>query len=182
MMLSLSLGMTYGVRGALPMMVGELTGVGLVACLSVLGVSAILLAYPAAFFWFKLLGGCYLIYLGLQMLRSRGSLAVPEPGSAPAMSATALASQGFVTAVANPKGWAFFMALLPPFIDSTQPLAGQLVVLIALILTLEFVSLLLYAGGGRMMATFLSRSGNVKRVNRIAGTLMVGVGVWLWLD
>ena len=38
------------VRGALPMMVGELLGVGLVAALSVLGVAAILLAYPAGFF------------------------------------------------------------------------------------------------------------------------------------
>jgi threonine/homoserine/homoserine lactone efflux protein len=33
-----------------------------------------------------------------------------------------LAIQGFVTAVANPKGWAFFIALLPPFIDYQQPI------------------------------------------------------------
>lgn len=182
MMLSLSLGMTYGVRGALPMMAGELVGVGLVACLSVLGVSAILLAYPTGFFWFKLLGGCYLAFLGIQMWQSRGSLAVPEPGQAPALSAGALISQGFVTAVANPKGWAFFMALLPPFLNPDAPLAPQLALLVSIILLIEFLSLLLYAGGGRVMASFLSRSGNVRLVNRIAGTLMVGVGVWLWLD
>jgi len=182
MMLSLSLGMTYGVRGALPMMAGELVGVGLVACLSVLGVAALLLAYPAGFFWFKLIGGTYLAYLGVQMWRSRGSLAVPEPGSAPALDGKALVIQGFVTAVANPKGWAFFMALLPPFIDPARPLPGQLALLIALILVLEFASLLIYAGGGRVMASFLSRSGNVRLINRIAGTLMVGVGMWLWVD
>lgn len=182
MMLSLSLGMSYGVRGALPMMAGELVGVGLVACLSVLGVSAILLAYPAGFFWFKLLGGSYLAYLGVQMWRSRGSLAVPQPGSAPVLAPRALLIQGFVTAVANPKGWAFFMALLPPFIDPSRPLLGQLSLLIALILTLEFASLLLYASGGRLLARFLSRSGNVRLINRLAGTLMIGVGIWLFFE
>ncbi len=182
MMLSLSLGMSYGVRGALPMMIGELVGVGLVACLSVLGVSAILLAYPQGFFWFKLLGGGYLAYLGIQMWRSRGSLAVPEPGTAPALNVRDLMTQGFITAVANPKGWAFFMALLPPFIDATRPLPGQLSILVAIILTLEFASLLLYAAGGRLLASFLSRSGNVRLINRLAGTLMVGVGIWLWFE
>lgn len=182
MMLSLSLGMSYGVRGALPMMIGELVGVGLVACLSVLGVSAILLAYPQGFFWFKLLGGGYLAYLGIQMWRSRGSLAVPEPGTAPALNVRDLMTQGFITAVANPKGWAFFMALLPPFIDATRPLPGQLSILVAMILTLEFASLLLYAAGGRLLASFLSRSGNVRLINRLAGTLMVGVGIWLWFE
>ena len=182
MMLSLSLGMSYGVRGAMPMMIGELVGVGLVACLSVLGVSAILLAYPQGFFWFKLLGGGYLAYLGIQMWRSRGSLAVPEPGTTPALNVRDLMSQGFITAVANPKGWAFFMALLPPFIDATRPLLGQLSILVAIILTLEFASLLLYAAGGRLLASFLSRSGNVRLINRLAGTLMVGVGIWLWFE
>lgn len=181
MMLSLSLGMTYGVRGALPMMAGELLGVGLVAALSVLGVAAILLAYPDGFFWFKLIGGAYLSWLGIQMWQSKGKLAVPEPGQAPLMSHWALASQGFITAVFNPKGWAFFMALLPPFIQPDRPLATQLAFLIALILLMEFASLLLYASGGRVMAQFLSRSGNVRLINRLAGTLMVGVGVWLWL-
>ena len=73
------------------------------------------------------------------------------------------------------------MALLPPFIQPDRPLATQLAFLIALILLLEFASLLLYASGGRVMAQFLSRSGNVRLINRLAGTLMVGVGVWLWL-
>lgn len=90
-----------------------------------------------------------------------------------------LISQGFITAIANPKGWAFFVALLPPFLQAEQPLANQLVSLIAIILTLEFCCLLIYAAGGRTMRSLLMKSGNVRIMNRIAGTLMIGVGIWL---
>ncbi|OBX36897.1 homoserine/homoserine lactone efflux protein [Halomonas elongata] len=89
--------------------------------------------------------------------------------------------QGFVTAVANPKGWAFFVALLPPFLDASRPLAGQLAVLVALILTIEFLALVTYATGGQTLRHLLGQSRNVRLLNRIAGTLMVGVGIWLAL-
>ena len=49
MTLALSLGMTVGVRRTLWMMVGELVGVGLVACLAVVGVAAVMLQYPQLF-------------------------------------------------------------------------------------------------------------------------------------
>lgn len=182
MMLSLTLGMTIGVRRTLFMMAGELVGVGLVASLSVMGVAAIMLATPEFFWVFKGLGGAYLLWLGIQMWQSKGKLSVPtEATQGPPASAKALAIQGFVTAVANPKGWAFFMALLPPFLSASQPLAPQMVVLLAIILILEFASLVLYASGGRMLSGFLRQAGNVRLMNRIAGTLMMGVGVWLWL-
>ena len=87
--------------------------------------------------------------------------------------------QGFITAIANPKGWAFFVALLPPFLDTGSPLAVQLVSLIAIILLLEFTCLLIYASGGRSLRSLLMKSGNVRMMNRIAGTLMIGVGIWL---
>lgn len=182
MTLSMTLGMTIGVRRALWMMLGELVGVGLVAVSAVVGVATLMLRYPEAFAVFKWIGGAYLIYLGVMMWRSKGRLAIPEASDAvPVVSRIQLIVQGFVTAVANPKGWAFFIALLPPFLESGRPLAPQLVVLVGVILTLELTCLLIYAGGGRTASRFLRRSGNVKLLNRIAGSLMVGVGLWLAL-
>ena len=90
-----------------------------------------------------------------------------------------LAIQGFVTAVANPKGWAFFIALLPPFIDYQQPIQSQVLILLVIILVLEFVCLCIYASGGRMLSRFLQNRANVKTLNKIAGSLMIGVAVWL---
>ena len=141
-----------------------------------------MLRQPELFALFKWLGGGYLIYLGVTMWRSRGRMAIPlESVELPRATRGQLAIQGFVTAVANPKGWAFFVALLPPFLDANHALGPQLAVLVAVILVIEFISLLLYASGGRTARKLLGESGNVKLLNRIAGTLMVGVGVWLAL-
>ncbi|MGR2737612.1 LysE family translocator [Billgrantia sp. Q4P2] len=182
MTLSMVLGMTQGVKRTLWMMVGELVGVGLVATAAGAGVATLMLRQPELFALFKWVGGAYLGYLGVMMWRSRGRMAIPLESIelAPA-SRGQLVLQGFVTAVANPKGWAFFVALLPPFLDASRPLTGQLSVLVAVILTIEFLSLLLYAAGGRGLRRVLGESGNVRLLNRIAGTLMVGVGLWLAL-
>lgn len=180
MTLALSLGITIGVRRALWMMVGELLGVALVATAAAVGVATFMLNYPAAFALFKYAGGVYLGWLGVQMWRSRGNMAMPEDATAPRnISPLQLATQGFVTAIANPKGWAFFIALLPPFIDSNLPMAPQLAALILIILALEFLSLQLYAHGGRKLSQAISRGAGVRTLNRVAGSLMVLVGVWL---
>lgn len=179
MTLAMTLGMSIGVKRALWMMLGELTGVGLVATLSAVGVATLLLNYPTVFTVFKYLGGTYLFYLGVQMWLSRGKMALKAEEDGKRASAAELVSQGFLTAIANPKGWAFFVALLPPFLNPAAPLAGQLLVLIAIILSLELICMLIYASGGRTMRSVLMKSGNVRVMNRVAGTLMLGVGVWL---
>lgn len=183
MTLSLSLGMTVGVRRALWMMAGELVGVGTVAVLSMVGVATILLRYPSVFTAFKIVGGAYLIYLGVEMWRSRGNLAIPDiDDDAPPPPRGQLAIQGLVTAIANPKGWAFFIALLPPFLNFEAPLTPQLTLLLSMILTMELTCLLLYASGGRAARALLANRSNVRVLNRIAGTLIIGVGIWLALD
>ncbi|WP_181423467.1 LysE family translocator [Halomonas heilongjiangensis] len=182
MTLSMVLGMTQGVKRTLWMMAGELVGVGLVAAAAGAGVATLMLRQPALFALFKWVGGAYLGYLGVMMWRSRGRMAIPlERLELPPASRGQLALQGFLTAVANPKGWAFFVALLPPFLDASRALAGQLGVLIAVILTIEFLCLVLYAAGGRSLRRLLGESDNVRLLNRLAGSLMVGVGVWLAL-
>ena len=182
MTLAMVLGMTQGVKRTLWMMIGELIGVGFVAAAAGAGVAALMLRQPELFVAFKWVGGAYLAYLGIMMWRSRGRMAIPsELDTGPVAGRLQLAMQGLVTAVANPKGWAFFMVLLPPFLDGSKPLAPQLSMLIAVILTIEFASMLVYATGGKTLRKLLGKSGNVRLLNRIAGTLMIGVGLWLAL-
>lgn len=179
MTLAMTLGMSIGVKRALWMMIGELAGVAVVATLSAVGVATLLLAYPTIFTLIKYLGGAYLLYIGIQMWLSRGKMALSIDDNGQQASRIELISQGFITAIANPKGWAFFVALLPPFLDPNLALGKQLIALIAIILTLEFSCLLIYASGGRTLRSLLMKSGNVRVMNRIAGTLMAAVGVWL---
>lgn len=181
MTLSLSMGMSIGLKKTMYMMVGELLGVGLVATSSVIGVATIMLSHPTIFLVLKYCGGAYLIYLGVTMWLSRGKMALNLESCSFNVSRKNLAIQGFVTAIANPKGWAFFIALLPPFIDENLAYIPQLAVLIFLILLLEFSCLIIYATGGTTLRKLLQNSSNVKLLNKIAGSMMIGIGIWLAL-
>jgi homoserine/homoserine lactone efflux protein len=179
MTLALSMGMSIGLKRTMYMMIGELLGVALVATSSVIGVATIMLNHPTIFVVLKYAGGAYLIYLGISMWLSRGKMALNLEDCSFNVSKKNLAMQGFITAIANPKGWAFFIALLPPFIDEKLAFIPQLTVLIILILSLEFSCLIIYASGGRTLRKLLQNSSNVKLLNKIAGTMMIGIGIWL---
>jgi homoserine/homoserine lactone efflux protein len=180
MTLAMTLGMTVGVRRTVWMMMGELVGVASVVLATLAGVATIMLNHPELFFLFKIVGGTYLAFLGIQLWQSKGAMAISQDIQTPLLvSRKQLAIQGFVTAVANPKGWAFFIALLPPFIDYQQPIQSQVLILLVIILVLEFVCLCIYASGGRMLSRFLQNRANVKTLNKIAGSLMIGVAAWL---
>ncbi|MCG9694581.1 LysE family translocator [Vibrio sp. Isolate22] len=178
MTLAMTLGMTVGIKRTLWMMFGEVIGVGLVAVAAVMGVASVMLKYPDAFTVVKYAGGAYLGYIGIQMWMSKGKMTITnEPNTS--VSRRDLFLQGLITAVSNPKGWAFMIALLPPFISSSKAIAPQLFWLVGIIMVSEFVSMMAYATGGKTMRLFLSKGDNVKLMNRVAGTLMVGVGIWL---
>ena len=181
MTLAMTLGMSIGVRRTMWMMVGELVGVALVAVAAVMGVASIMLNYPDAFAILKWVGGAYLGYIGINMWRSKGKMALTDTQSTANVSNIELITQGFVTAIANPKGWAFMVSLLPPFINVDRAVAPQLVALLSIIMFTEFSSMMAYATGGKSLRLFLSRGENVKLMNRIAGSLMIGVGFWLAL-
>ena len=181
MTLAMTLGMSIGVRRTLWMMIGELLGVASVAIAAVLGVASVMLNYPDAFAILKWVGGAYLIYIGINMWRAKGKMSV-NTHSPSDVSRQSLFTQGFITAVANPKGWAFMISLLPPFINVDQAVAPQLFILLSVIMITEFVSMLAYATGGKSLRLFLARGDNIKWMNRIAGSLMMLVGAWLALD
>lgn len=176
-MLCLSLASTLGVRRTQWMMVGELIGMGSVAAAAVLSVAAVLHAQPGLFAGLKMAGSAYLIFLGWRLWKNaaeRGVSSFRTP-----QTRLSLAGLGFATAIVNPKLWALYVALLPPFIDPQRPLAHQLTIMLALILAVELLALYLYAFGGRMIAHLLERSSSRIFVGRLLGSLMVLMGVWM---
>jgi len=176
-MLCMSLASTLGVRRTQWMMVGELVGMGSVAAAAVVSVAAVLHVQPALFATLKFAGAGYLVFLGWRTWASaaeRGVSAFSTPRTR-----LSLAGLGFATAVVNPKLWAFYVALLPPFIDPQRPLARQLTVMLALILIVELFALYLYAFGGRMIANRLERASSRVLVGRMLGSLMALMGLWV---
>jgi threonine/homoserine/homoserine lactone efflux protein len=183
MTLAMTLGMSVGIRKTLWMMWGELLGVAFVAIAAVIGVSAVMLKYPQVFSILKMVGAAYLLYVGINMWRSRGKLALNQANNQQQKAdRLQLFNQGFITAIANPKGWAFMVSLLPPFINPNLNLTPQLIMLLLIILLSEFTCMMIYAAGGKTIGKALTCGDNVKIMNKISGTLMMLVALWLALS
>jgi len=183
MTLALTLGMTIGVRRTLWMMIGELVGVSLVAILAILGVASLMLNYPTIFSVFKYIGGGYLIYIGILQWLVRGKMAIDNNlNNTQQITNKKLILQGFITAVANPKGWAFTISLFPSFINPGLALTPQLIALVFIFAASEFIFMMVYATGGRTLGKMLGKSNNVRVINRLSGSLLIIVGIWLALS
>ena len=51
-----------------------------------------------------------------------------------------------------------------------------------MILLLEFTCLIIYATGGKTLRKLLQNSSNVRMINKVAGSMMMAIGVWLALS
>jgi len=111
---SIGQGTTAGVISALGIGVGTLVHV----TGAVLGLSALLMSSAVAFGVVKYLGAAYLIFLGIQKLRSKEAFAPPE-GTPPAKLGHVFA-QGIIVNILNPKTALFFFAFLPQFVDTSR--------------------------------------------------------------
>src|SRR5438477_4108996 len=107
---SVAQGREAGVASALGICVGSIFH----TCAAALGLSAILAASALAFGAIKLLGGAYLIFLGIKMLLDRQEH-LSLPSSFRRRTTSAGFRQGVLTNVLNPKVALFFLACLPQF-------------------------------------------------------------------
>nr|CAA6813449.1 MAG: Threonine/homoserine/homoserine lactone efflux protein [uncultured Thiotrichaceae bacterium] len=146
-LLTTSHAVAYGLRYAIATMLGNATGLLIMATLSALGVSTVILYSPTIFLVLKLLGAGYLIYLGVKLLRhgfgsSVGS-GIKAKSTPPHVGK--LYAHGLMVALSNPKAIAFTTALFPQFIDHTQSVLPQFVLLTLTFLVLSLSCLLGYA-------------------------------------
>ena len=177
MTLAFTLGLSIGYRRTLWMMLGEMVGVATVFIATFWGLGWLLSRDPLYFKLFSLIGGAYLLYLSLILFRQPPEkLMTKQLGDTSAASLTGL---GFITAVSNPKGWAFLIALLPGFVVTESPLVPQFAMMLIIMLSTEFLSMTLYATGGQWLATRLSNDSGLLSVNRIAAGMLSLAAVWV---
>ena len=177
MTLAFTLGLSIGYRRTLWMMLGEMVGVATVFIATFWGLGWLLSRDPLYFKLFSLIGGAYLLYLSLILFRQPPEkLMTKQLGDTSSASLTGL---GFITAVSNPKGWAFLVALLPGFVVTESPLVPQFAIMLIIMLSTEFLSMTLYATGGQWLATRLSNGSGLRSVNRIAAGMLSLAAVWV---
>jgi threonine/homoserine/homoserine lactone efflux protein len=173
-----------GRRDGLASSLGTILGgfVHVAAC--VVGVSALVMASAAAFGALKIVGGLYLIYLGVQTFRaaSRETMAMPggDGGEWKAGAMRAL-RQGVVVEATNPKTAAFFLAFIPQFIVvSAGHVALQFLVLgVISVLLNTAADIVAVMGAAKLHERFLHRPSLFKRLRQGSGVLMASLGVGL---
>jgi len=85
-----------------------------------IGLSALLVSSAAAFSVVKYLGAAYLVFLGIQRMRSKESLASSSDPAVPRATLARVFGQGIIVNVLNPKTALFFFAFVPQFIDPAR--------------------------------------------------------------
>lgn len=180
MTLALTLGISHGLKLTLWMMIGEMLGVALVALLAVSGVAAIMSTSPLVFKLFSYIGAAYLVYCAYQLWRQHAAK-LTESTPQKRLTPRQLFIQGLITAIANPKGWAFMLALLPPFIQASAPIMPQLALLISIICVCEFIAMTIYATGGSRLNRWLAKRGGDKVMFRASALVIIAVAISLVL-
>jgi RhtB (resistance to homoserine/threonine) family protein len=118
-----------GRRAGLLTVLGIGSGLFIHATLSALGLSAVLVRSARAFEIVKLAGALYLVFLGLQALRSAArGVPIKERPTDPTGAHRAYV-EGLLTNVLNPKVAIFYLAFLPQFIGPGDPVLAKSVLL-----------------------------------------------------
>jgi len=173
----ISYSIAHGRRANAPLVAAVALGDSTALVVSLLGLGALL---AASAFWFtvvKWVGGLYLVYLGIKLLRAGISAPDLVARAAPASRWRLFANTYLVTAL-NPKGIVFFVAFLPQFINPAASVAPQLWVLATTFVVLATLNATLYAvfaaSAGRVLASPRAQ----RRFNLAGGCLLSIAGVW----
>ncbi|WP_340118243.1 LysE family translocator [Pelagibius sp. 7325] len=170
----------HGWRRALAALSGDLLAIALLATLSVVGLGALLLAYPVAFLVLRLAGASYIIWLGWTFLRSAPRQENPSMERAREKghggSGLALWLHSFGVGISNPKAVLFFAALFPQFIPAGSG-PSVLALLVASFLAVKLIVLGGYALGARHLVRLLRAPEHARRGRMLTGMIFVAFGV-----
>ena len=178
---TISRALTVGRRAALLTVIGNELGLCVQVVAVAFGVGAVVQRSAQVITVIKLAGAVYLVFLGVQALRHRRSMAEALAARVTPVRPLRAIRDGFVVGVANPKTVVFFVAGLPEFTTTAPghlPVPAQMLILgalfpvIALILDSAWAAI---AGTARQWLV-----GSPRRLALIGGTgglIMIGLGV-----
>lgn len=171
---SLRGGRADGVRSVF----GNTAGATVHALAAAFGLSALLATSAEAFFVVKILGACYLVYLGVRALLTKPAEVVAEQLSTARRGAFA---QGVLSEVLNPKTAIYFLAFLPHFVDTRDPAAPMVFLLLGLIaVAVATLVDLVVALGAAAIGERMARSRRMRSGQRwVSGLTLLGLGGFL---
>ncbi|SFI70381.1 LysE family translocator [Celeribacter neptunius] len=185
------LGHTFkgGRRAGFVAMFGIWSGAFVHVLMAALGLSAILMTSALAFSAVKWLGAAYLIWLGIEALRSKGGAFIPEADGniaqpLPRRGTWSVFRAGMLTNILNPKVALFFLAFLPQFVvEGAGPISAQLFLHGVLIIAIAaFIEPPLILMGDRLGARLRRSQRLALWMERSVGAILIALGLRLALE
>jgi len=124
--------LAQGRAAGLACMAGAMTGIVIHTALVSLGLSALIIASPEAFWMLKIFGAGYLVWLAIQAIRGGSAFSPQAQTEGPRRSIFRNWATGLVINLMNPKILLFFMTFLPQFVTATDAYAPQKLVFLGL--------------------------------------------------
>jgi threonine/homoserine/homoserine lactone efflux protein len=171
--------LAHGRRTALATAVGHAAGNFVVAAFVAVGLGAILQRSATAFVVVKVIGAAYLVWLGIQAIRHRKSLADAFAAVAEPREGWRAARDGVVVGLTNPKSYILFGAVLPQFVNrAAGDVPGQMLLLALVSVLLGGISDCGYGYAASAVRSWFARSPRrFELVGGAGGLAMIGVGV-----
>ena len=172
----MSAGLNHGFRYGYVTIFGLVLGIWTQLLIVGAGLGALIAASATAFTVVKWLGVAYLVWLGIAQWRApaRPMVAVSDTGEV--VTQRALIVKAWMINVVNPKGTVFLLAVVPQFINLSQPLLPQYLIIGA---TLAFTDMVVMSGytalASRVLGA-LKEPSHIRAMNRTFGSLFVLAG------
>ncbi len=178
----LGMGMSKGRKPGMAFGLGCALGCLSHTALAVAGVSALVAASPTALTVLRWAGGLYLVWLGVQSLRSQGGARARTDTSAE-HSLRALFLRGMLANAINPKVVMFFLAFLPQFVQPAQGQVGLQLAVLGVVFTAQAAVLFGLLGyfAGTVGGWLNQRPQAGLWLDRLAGLVFIGLGLRLML-
>lgn len=170
-------------RSAIDATFGIAAGSVIYAALTMFGLSVLILRFAWLGDTLRIMGGTYLVWLGIQAWRARPEDLHPTAAGAVQDAPSLLRGfrVGFLTEITNPKGIAFFLGLFAAAVPAATPLWAKLAVLTSggVIEVVWYTAVSFALSSGPMRAGYQ----RVRRtVDRVLGTLLIVLGLKVALD
>ena len=165
--------MTRGTRAGLMTTMGVSMGLGLYATLSLVGLSAVLVEYQWLAWTVRVLGGCYLIYLGIRLVFADArSIALADEESAQRRNALVF---GFLVTMTNPKAVVLFTSVFATAVTAQTPswLLVLMIVLVILSSLAWYTIVSLFMSSRPVIVRFQHMR---HRIEHVAGVCFVAIG------
>ncbi|MFE7041679.1 LysE family translocator [Streptomyces atratus] len=151
--------------------------------LAVAGLAAVLVTLPVLFRTVQLLGGAYVLYLGISALcaarrRTTGGAGGAE-GEPAGQGIVRALRQGFLTNALNPKAPVLFLSLLPQFVPDGQPPLPRTLLLAMIVVLLALIWFPAVALMVDRLGRWLRRPRTARAIEGGSGAALTGLGLVL---